>query len=207
MSSWIQSIVDSMGVWGISLLMFLENVFPPIPSELIMALAGLSASRGDVSIVLVIAAGTLGSLAGALFWYGIGRLFDHEKIKKFADHHGRWITLSRKDLVRTDEWFDHHGHWAVLFGRLIPTVRTLISLPAGLSEMPVIRFMLFTSVGTTVWTAFLGLFGYWLGNDYERLEHWLDPVSTGVVVAVFVIYIWRFITYPARHPDAQKDRG
>lgn len=195
MTGWVTGVMDSMGVWGIALLMFLENVFPPIPSELIMALAGLSAARGDISIVWVILAGTFGSIMGALFWYGIGRLFDHEKIKQFADRHGRWITLTRKDIERTDDWFDRYGHWAVLLGRLIPTVRTLISLPAGLSEMPWIRFLVYSSIGTAVWTAFLGLFGYWLGNDYEQLERWLDPVSLGVVGAVVVIYIWRFVTF------------
>lgn len=199
MASWIESIIDTLGVWGIALLMFLENVFPPIPSELIMTLSGFSASRGETSIILVILAGTLGSLAGALFWYGIGRLFDQEKVKRLADRHGRWVTLTRSDLERTDQWFDKHGHWAVLFGRLIPTIRTLISIPAGFSVMPLARFMVYTSIGTTVWTAFLALFGYWLGNDYQMLEEWLDPVSLGVVILVVVIYVWRFITFPKTH--------
>lgn len=204
MASWIENVIDTLGVWGIALLMFLENVFPPIPSELIMTLSGFAASRGETSIVLVIIAGTLGSLAGALFWYGIGRMFDQEKVKRLADRHGRWVTLTRTDLERTDRWFDDHGHWAVLFGRLIPTIRTLISIPAGFSEMPLSRFLIFTSIGTTIWTAFLALFGYWLGNDYQMLEEWLDPVSLGVVVLVVVIYVWRFITFPKTHRDQKK---
>lgn len=204
MASWIENVIDMLGVWGIALLMFLENVFPPIPSELIMTLSGFAASRGETSIVLVIIAGTLGSLAGALFWYGIGRMFDQERVKRLADRHGRWVTLTRTDLERTDRWFDDHGHWAVLFGRLIPTIRTLISIPAGFSEMPLSRFLIFTSIGTTIWTAFLALFGYWLGNDYQMLEEWLDPVSLGVVVLVVVIYVWRFITFPKTHRDQKK---
>ncbi|MBB5216986.1 DedA family protein [Parapusillimonas granuli] len=201
MASWIESILNTHGVWGVALLMFLENVFPPIPSELIMTLSGFAASRGETSIALVIVAGTLGSLAGALFWYGIGRLFDQERVKRFADRHGRWLTLTRSDLERTDRWFDEHGHWAVLLGRLIPTIRTLISIPAGFSEMPVGRFLIYTSIGTTVWTAFLALFGYWLGNDYQLLEEWLDPVSLGVVALVVVVYVWRFITFPGTRRD------
>ena len=136
LASWIEQIVETTGVLGIALLMFLENVFPPIPSELIMPLAGYAAARGETSLVLVILAGTAGSLAGALFWYILGRLVDHERFKQFADRHGRWLTMSRTDVSQADDWFDAHGHWAVLFGRLIPTVRTLISIPAGLSEMP-----------------------------------------------------------------------
>jgi membrane protein DedA with SNARE-associated domain len=204
MASWIESVIDTMGVWGIALLMFLENVFPPIPSELIMTLSGFAASRGETSIIMVIIAGSLGSVAGALFWYGIGRMFDHERVKRFADRHGRWITLTRADLERTDDWFDNHGHWAVLFGRLIPTVRTLISIPAGLSEMPLARFLVFTSIGTTAWTVFLALFGYWLGSDYQMLEQWLDPVSLAVVVLVIVIYVWRFVTFPKTHRGEDK---
>ncbi|NYT23276.1 DedA family protein [Alcaligenaceae bacterium] len=204
MASWIETIMDSMGVWGIAFLMFLENVFPPIPSELIMTLAGFSASRGETSIVLVIVAGSLGSVAGAVFWYGIGRMFDHERVKSFADRHGRWITLTRADIERTDDWFDRYGHWAVLFGRLIPTIRTLISLPAGLSEMAFWRFLAFTSIGTAAWTTFLALCGYWLGSDYHMLEEWLDPVSLGVVALVAAIYIWRFVTFPATHRDGRE---
>lgn len=195
MASWIAEIINAHGVWGVTLLMFLENVFPPIPSELIMTLSGFAASRGEASIVMVLLAGSLGSLLGAAFWYAIGRMFDHEKVKRFADRHGRWLTLTRADLDRTDHWFDSHGHWAVLFGRLIPTVRTLISIPAGFSEMPVARFLAYSAVGTAVWTSFLGLFGYWLGSDSQKLEQWLDPISLGVLIAIAAIYVWRFVTF------------
>jgi membrane protein DedA with SNARE-associated domain len=198
MASWIESVINTMGVWGIALLMFLENVFPPIPSELIMALAGFAASRGEASIFMVIVAGVAGSLAGALFWYLVGRLYDHERVKCLADRYGRWLTLDRRDIERADDWFDRYGHWAVLFGRVIPTVRTLVSVPAGLSEMPLARFLIFTSLGTTLWTTFLALLGLWLGSDYQQVQYWMDPVSTLVVVAIVVVYLWRFITFPKR---------
>lgn len=195
MASWIESVVETTGVFGIAFLMFLENVFPPIPSELIMPLAGYAAARGNANIVLVILAGTLGSLAGATFWYVLGRLFDHERVKRIADRYGRWLTMTRKDIEKADDWFDAYGHWAVLFGRLIPTIRTLISVPAGLSEMPLQRFLVYSSVGTTIWTTMLTLVGYALGSDYARIEHWIDPVSFGVVALIVIIYVWRVITF------------
>jgi membrane protein DedA with SNARE-associated domain len=195
MASWIESIVETTGVFGIALLMFLENVFPPIPSELIMPLAGYIAAQGKANIVLVILAGALGSLAGAAFWYALGRLVDHGRVKRFADRHGRWITMTRKDVEKADDWFDAYGHWAVLFGRLIPTVRTLISIPAGLSEMTVRRFLLYSGIGTAIWTTMLALIGYALGREYSRFERWIDPLSIAVVVAIVAIYLWRVATF------------
>jgi len=163
-----------------------------------MTLAGYAASRGEADIVMVTLAGVAGSLAGAVFWYVVGRLFDHDRVKRLADRYGRWLTFTRRDVERADDWFDNYGHWAVLLGRLIPTIRTLISVPAGLSEMPLTRFMVFTSLGTAVWTTFLSLFGYWLGNDYQRLQDWIDPVSLAVVVLIVMVYLWRFFTFPSR---------
>ncbi|MDP9138408.1 MAG: DedA family protein [Pseudomonadota bacterium] len=195
MASWIEAVVQTTGVLGIAFLMFLENVFPPIPSELIMPLAGYSAAKGDANIVLVILAGTVGSLAGALFWYGLGRLFDHERLKGFADRHGRIITMTRADLTKADDWFDAHGQYAVLFGRLIPTVRTLISIPAGLAEMPIGRFLLYSGIGTAIWTTLLALFGYAVGGRYSELEGWIDPISYGVIALIVAIYVWRVVTF------------
>lgn len=198
MASWIEAIVQTTGVFGIALLMFLENVFPPIPSELIMPLAGYSAAKGEANIALVILAGTLGSLAGAFFWYGIGRLFDHDRTKSFADRHGRILTVTRADLTKADDWFDNYGQYAVLFGRLIPTVRTLISIPAGLAEMPIGRFLFYSGIGTAIWTTFLALFGYAVGARYSDLEGWIDPISYGVIALVVAIYVWRVATFKPR---------
>jgi membrane protein DedA with SNARE-associated domain len=197
-ATWIETIVETMGVFGIALLMFLENVFPPIPSELIMPLAGYNAAQGKTSILLVILAGSIGSLAGASFWYGLGRLVDHDAVKRFAERHGRWIGMSRADVEKADDWFDAYGHYAVLFGRLIPAVRTLISIPAGLSEMPVTRFLTYSSIGTVIWTTFLALFGYAVGSRYAALEGWLDPISYGVIALVVIVYLWRVVTFRPR---------
>jgi membrane protein DedA with SNARE-associated domain len=194
-ASWIQAIIETTGVFGIALLMFLENVFPPIPSELIMPLAGYFAAKGEANIVLVILAGTIGSLAGATFWYGLGRLVDHQFIKRTADRHGRFLTMTRRDVERADDWFDAHGHYAVLLGRLVPTVRTLISIPAGLSESPLWPFLFYSGIGTAAWTALLALFGYTVGERYSDLEGWIDPVSYGVLALIVAIYLWRVITF------------
>jgi membrane protein DedA with SNARE-associated domain len=197
-ASWIEAIVQTTGVFGIALLMFLENVFPPIPSELIMPLAGYSAAKGEANIVLVILAGTLGSLAGAFFWYGVGRVFDHERTKDFADRHGRILTVTRADLTKADDWFDRYGQYAVLFGRLIPTVRTLISIPAGLAEMPIGRFLFYSGIGTAIWTTLLALFGYAVGARYSDLEGWIDPISYAVIALIVAIYLWRVATFKPR---------
>jgi membrane protein DedA with SNARE-associated domain len=194
-ASWIEGMVESTGVFGIALLMFLENIFPPIPSELIMPLAGYTAAEGNANIVLVVLAGSLGSLAGAYVWYALGYWIGEEGIKRLADRYGRWLTVDRKDIDKADDWFDAYGHWAVLFGRLVPTVRTLISIPAGLSEMTWQRFLAYSAVGTVGWTTLLAILGYTLGSRYEDVSHWIDPVSIGVMVLIVAIYLWRVATY------------
>jgi membrane protein DedA with SNARE-associated domain len=194
-ASWIESVVQTTGVFGIAFLMLLENVFPPIPSELIMPLAGYTAAQGQTNIVLVIIAGAIGSLAGAFLWYWLGLWVGEERLKNWADRHGRWITLSRDEIDKADNWFDKHGHKAVLIGRLIPTVRTLISVPAGLSEMPWARFLIYSGIGTAIWTTALALLGYMLGERYGDVSAWLDPVSLAIVALIVAYYIYRVITF------------
>lgn len=203
MASWIESIVNTMGVVGIALLMFLENVFPPIPSELIMPLAGYTAAQGKANIVLVIVAGAVGSMAGAFFWFGIGYWVGEERLKRFADSHGRWITLSCADIAKVDDWFDKHGHKAVLVGRVIPTVRTLISVPAGLSEMSWGRFLIYSGIGTVVWTTGLALLGYTLGSQYRNVSAWLDSISLGILALIVAYYIYRVVTFRSTKHESQ----
>ena len=200
MLDWIAGLINSGGALGVGLLMFLENLFPPIPSELIMPLAGFQAAQGEMSLPLVLLAGIAGSLAGALFWYWVGRAFGADRLKALARQYGRWLTISPREIDQADAWFDRHGGLAVLLGRLIPTVRTFISIPAGVSEMPLGKFLLFTSIGTAVWTSFLTLAGYLLQSQYERVSSWLSPVSTAVVVGLVAAYLWRVATYRRRVP-------
>ncbi|MEX0922432.1 MAG: DedA family protein [Rhodovibrionaceae bacterium] len=195
MESFLESTMQSLGVFGIALLMFLENLFPPIPSELIMPLAGYRAAQGDMPIVLVILAGSLGSLLGVLPWYFAGRLLGKTRLQGFAARHGRWLTLSPRTIERADRWFRRHGSLAVLFGRLVPTVRTLISVPAGIAEMPLVKFLVFSAVGTGLWTTALALAGYRLGAAYDSVSGYVEPLSNAVLLLILVIYLYRVVTF------------
>lgn len=182
----MQNLMDSLGYLGILLLMIVENLFPPLPSELIMPSAGFAASRGDLNLLAVIAVGTLGSVLGTLPLYYIGRAFGEERLVKWADRYGRWLTLSGQDIRRADDWFDRHGAGAFLFGRLVPGVRSLLSLPAGMSEMPLPKFLLYSALGSGLWASALAGAGYLLGENYDQVEQYLGPASKVIVAAVLV---------------------
>ena len=191
--------MDSFGPFGIALLMFLENIFPPIPSELIMPLAGYEAAAGRMSISAVIIAGTIGSLAGVVPWYYAGRFMGEARLKRLAARHGRWMTLSPGDVDKANDWFGRHGVAAVLFGRLVPTVRTLISVPAGVARMPIGTFLVFSAIGSAIWTSLLALAGYLLGQNYAAVEAYVGPVSNTVLAAIVVFYIYRVVTFDRVH--------
>ncbi len=186
MVEWIQNLMDSLGYFGILLLMILENVFPPIPSEVILPSAGFAASRGDLNVVGVVLMGTLGSVLGTLPLYYIGRVFSEDRLVEWADRHGRWLALSGKDIHRADDWFDRHGAGAVLFGRMVPGVRSLLSLPAGMSEMPLPKFLLYSAIGSALWSSLLTGAGYLLGENYDRVEAYVGPASTVIVIGLVV---------------------
>lgn len=188
-------IVSQGGYLGVFLLMLAENVFPPIPSELIMPLAGFVSARGDLNIVLVILAGTAGSVAGALPWYYAGALFGRDRLKRMANSYGRWLTVSSVDIDAASLWFARHGAAAVFFGRLIPAIRTLISVPAGIVNMPLLPFLAYSTIGSLIWTALLAVTGYLLQSQYALVEQYVDPVSKGVLIAVIAIYVYRFIRF------------
>nr|WP_223115757.1 DedA family protein [Paracoccus amoyensis] len=179
--------------------MFLENVFPPIPSELIMPLAGFNAARDGTPLWQAILAGGLGSLAGAYFWYLIGLAFGPIRMRMLVVRYGRWMTINLAELDQAEAWFQRHGAAIVFFGRFIPTIRTLISIPAGIERMPVVPFLIFTGLGSFIWSGALALAGYLLEDRYEQVEDWINPVSTAVVVGIIAIYIYRVIRWK---PDA-----
>ena len=195
MEAFVQTMMQQLGPFGIGLLMFLENVFPPIPSELIMPLAGYLATQGDMNILTVIAAGTVGSLLGTLPWYYLGRRLGHEGVRRLARTHGRWLTMSPSDVDAASDRFKRHGSSSVLLGRLIPTVRTLISVPAGVSNMPLGQFLVFSSIGTLLWTAALASAGFLLGQAYSVIQDYVDPISTAVLVILVGVYIFRVATF------------
>jgi membrane protein DedA with SNARE-associated domain/uncharacterized membrane protein YkvA (DUF1232 family) len=190
---WITDAVVAGGYAGIVLMMFAENVFPPIPSELIMPLAGFVAAQGQLNPVLVVLAGTLGSVLGALPWYCAGRWLGKERVCAFAARHGRWLTLSEKEIGQAMRWFERHGRIAVLVGRLVPTVRTLISLPAGMARMPLLPFLLYSSIGTLAWTAALTASGYLLEAQYTLVSDYVDRASKIIIGLIVLLYLWRVL--------------
>ncbi len=189
----IVEIVSAFGYIGVFLLMLLENIFPPIPSELIMPLAGFVAARGDLNFIAVILVGTAGSVVGALPWYYAGAKLGQARMKRFAKRWGHWLTLSPEDVDKASEWFDRHGKGAVFFGRLIPAVRTLISVPAGIAGMSMTKFLIYSTLGSLIWTALLALAGYLLESQYEKVSEYMNPISTGVVVLMVLYYLYRLI--------------
>ena len=201
MIDWIASVVHSLGYPGIALLMFLENVFPPIPSELIMPLAGFATTTGGLSPIGVIIAGTFGSLIGQLPLYYLGKLADEARLKRWANRYGRWLMVSSDDIGKADGWFDRHGGRAVLLARLIPGVRSLISIPAGMSNMPLIPFLLYTLLGAALWTSLLTYLGRLLGQNYREVERYLGPVSYVVLGLLVVLAILWFV----RRKRARRD--
>jgi membrane protein DedA with SNARE-associated domain len=189
MQQWITDIMTSLGYWGIGFLMFAENLFPPIPSELIMPLAGFVVAQGKMSFVPAVLAGVVGTILGAFPWYYAGKFLGEERLKQLADKYGKWITVSSEDIDKATRWFNRFGKKAVLLGRLVPGVRTLISLPAGLSEMPLAPFLIYSTLGTTAWVMLLTFLGYVLGDNYELVEEYLGPVSKIVLVFLVVLFI------------------
>jgi membrane protein DedA with SNARE-associated domain len=194
MTEWITSTMESLGYWGIALLMFLENLFPPIPSELIMPLAGFTIAKGDMGFVPAVLAGVVGTVLGAFPWYYLGKIVSEERLEHLADKYGKWITVSSKDIRKANNWFSRHGVKAVFFGRLVPGVRTLISLPAGINDMSLIPFVLYSTIGTSLWVIFLTTLGYLLGDNYELVDEYLGPISKIVLLSLviwFIIWIVR----------------
>jgi membrane protein DedA with SNARE-associated domain len=189
MTEWITNTMNSLGYLGIGLLMFLENLFPPIPSELIMPFAGFTIAQGKMDFLPAIASGVIGTVLGAYPWYYAGKLLSEERVKQIADRYGKWINISGNDIDKADRGFKKHGNEAVLFCRLVPGVRTLISLPAGLDEMPLIRFTIYSTIGSTIWVAFLTFTGYKLGKNYHLIEQYLAPVSKIVILSLIIFFI------------------
>jgi membrane protein DedA with SNARE-associated domain len=195
MTEWVTGVVEALGYAGVFGLMVLENVLPPIPSEVIMPLAGFASARGDLSFVGVVLAGTLGSVVGALPLYYLGHAVGERRLRSWVERRGRWLGLGLDDLDRVQASFDRHGRRAVLLGRLVPGVRSLISVPAGVAGMPLVPFLLYTALGSGAWSALLALAGRLLGADYGRVEGVVGPaglaVFGGLAVALVVWVIRR----------------
>lgn len=195
MTKWIMDLINSTGYFGIVFLMFVENVFPPIPSEFIMPLAGFMVAQEKFSFVGIAVAGTLGSVLGALPLYYLGAKLGEDKLKKFAERHGRWLTLSPEDIDKSKDWFERHGTTAVFFCRLIPGIRSFISIPAGFNRMNLGSFLFFTTLGAGIWTSILAGTGYVLGANFKQVEEYMDIAAYIVLAIVVFTYLRRVFSY------------
>lgn len=186
-------LISSAGYPGIVAVMALENVFPPIPSEVVMPFAGFLVFQGRFTAVLAVVAGVLGSVIGALILYGIGAAFRHDGVQKFLEKYGKYIFVSPEDLNAAENYFSRYGEWAVLIARVIPIVRSIISIPAGFVKMGMVRFLALTVLGTTIWTTLLTYSGIILGENWEKVGPVLQKYENlvlGVLVVLAVFYIY-----------------
>lgn len=191
--NWITGVIERLGYAGVAALTFLENLFPPIPSELVIPLAGFVAAQGGLQIGLVIATATVGSLAGATVWYAIGRRIGERRLRAWVERHGKWLTLSAKDVDRAQFWFQRHGNAAVFLGRLMPGVRTFVSLPAGFSSMPIGPFLLYSTLGTVIWTAALAYAGVVLQSNFAAVGNYLNVVTDVLLGVIGVMLVRRYV--------------
>jgi membrane protein DedA with SNARE-associated domain len=195
MSEWIIDLIQRGGYATIAILMLLENVFPPIPSELVLPFAGYVAATGKLDPVGGWRAAAGGSLAGGLPWYWAGRRLGHGGLRDFASRHGRLLTLCPAAVDRAQQFFHRHGASSVGFGRLVPGVRSVISMPAGVGQMPLARFLLWSGVGTLVWSGVLLALGYVLQSRYEQIKDAIEWVTRAVVAAMVAWYLWRVVRF------------
>ncbi|MFW2096573.1 DedA family protein [Acinetobacter sp. ULE_I057] len=192
MTDWIISITEQLGYFGIALLMFLDNVFPPIPSEVIMPSAGFAASKGQLLLSGVIIAGSIGSLVAAALLYWVGRKIPNQSIFNWVDRYGKYLFIKSDEVKKALDWFEKYGHRVVFFGRMVPAVRSLISIPAGMSHMPFWKFMLYSGVGTIIWTTFLACVGYYFGNNIELMQQIFSRVGYVIIGIVLILVAYFF---------------
>jgi len=186
------------GYLGILFLMAIENVFPPIPSEVIMGIGGVLLARGQMEFWPLLAVGTIGSTAGNYVWFWIGDKWGYQRLAPIVDRHGRWLTLEWEDIERAQQFFQRHGQWVVLFLRFSPFLRTMISLPAGLSHMKAWKFLLFTFIGAGIWNVLLIKGGEWLGQYLEQSQEVMGWIVLGGLGLALGAYLWRVFTWKPR---------
>ena len=195
MSDWVVRLIEQSGYLGVGFLMFLETLFPPIPSEVIMPVAGVAAAQGRLSFVLAVLSGTAGAMLGNIVWYLAARALGHDRLKPFIQRHGKWLTINWKDVQRAHDWFDRHGVALVMVGRLIPTVRSVISIPAGLLDMRFRNFIIASTIGTALWTTLLAGAGFKLQENFREIGHVVGPLSNVVIAIIVIVYLYRLVTH------------
>ncbi|AZK47223.1 DedA family protein [Paenibacillus lentus] len=196
MENWITEFMEQFGYIGIFLLIALENVFPPIPSEVILTFGGFMTTYTNMTVVGVIIAATLGSVLGAVILYGAGYILNVDRLEAIIDKWGKYLRLKKEDVRKADAWFDKYGYWTVLFCRMIPLIRSLISIPAGMAKMKFGLFLLFTTIGTLIWNIILVSVGAAVGGSWEKIVEFMDVYSNiayAVIGAGAIIFLIWFI--------------
>lgn len=191
LAAWVQDVIEQLGALGVALLVILENVFPPIPSEIVLPFAGFVAQRGDGSVLVMILAATVGAVIGALVLYAIAALIGQVRLAAFIERFGKWFGVKPTDLARAEAWFDRHAVAAVLLGRCVPLIRSVVSIPAGFRRMRLVPFIVYTAMGSAVWNTALVGAGAVLGNQWDKVEPYV-AVLQYVVIAVIVLFVVRF---------------
>jgi membrane protein DedA with SNARE-associated domain len=181
--------------------MFLETIFPPIPSEVIMPVAGVAAAKGRMALGGVIASGTAGAMLGNIVWYLAARALGVIRLKPLIDRWGRWITMDWNEVQRAERWFLANGTFFVFLGRMLPTVRSLVSVPAGLLKMRFKTFFIASTIGTAGWTAMLAVAGYKLRENFGEIDQWLGPMSNAIIAVLVIGYLWRVVRFKAKRTD------
>ncbi|MEB7806979.1 DedA family protein [Mammaliicoccus fleurettii] len=194
MESWITSIMEQFGYLGIALLILLENVFPPIPSEVILTFGGFMTTKSELTIVGVVIASTIGSVFGAVILYWIGRMLNVDRLERIIEKWGKYLRLTKEDVRKADAWFDKYGPWTVFFCRFIPLIRSLISIPAGMSGMNQWLFLLLTTLGTLIWNLILVIVGAKVGDNWHQIVNYMDVYSNFmyaiIAIGIIVFIIW-----------------
>lgn len=198
MENWITGLMEQYGYFGILFMIALENLFPPIPSEVILTFGGFMTTKSSMTLLGVITVATLGSLIGAVALYYIGRLLGVERMERLIDRWGRVLRVKKEDIHKADKWFDKYGYWAVFLCRMVPIVRSLISIPAGMSGMKLVPFLFFTTIGTLIWNTFLVYVGSSVGENWHSIVDFMDVYSTIVYAAVALAAVIVLVLYIRR---------
>ncbi|MCF2499010.1 DedA family protein [Dyadobacter chenhuakuii] len=193
MTSLIEKFIDQASYIAIFLLMLLENVFPPLPSEIILSISGITAAQGEMNPFFAVLSATSGSLAGAWFWYWVGNKVGHDRLEKWVSRNGMWIGLSDESYQKALRFFDRHSTAAVFWGRMVPTFRTFISIPAGLVKMKLTKFLIYTFIGTLTWSSLVFFIAYYFGNKYQSAFDTVGKVFNIIFAGLLLFYVVKVI--------------
>ena len=195
MTDFILNLIHSWGYLGIAILMFLENVFPPIPSEVIMSVSGVMVAQGRFDFWTLVAVAVAGTTLGNWVWYWIGRWFGYARLKPLIDRYGRWLTLDWDEVEKLHDWFLRFGSGIVFVFRFVPIARTMVSLPAGMVGMSQVKFLIWTAAGSTIWISAIAGAGNWFGKQFAEVDRFIGPLAVVAIGSIVLLYVYRVVTW------------